>query len=258
MGTMNERVALVTGSTRGIGNAIAHRLAAEGARVIVHGRDERAAAAVASEMAGALGVAGDISNPGAVHAMCERARERVGPIDVVVNNAGTSSRSMFLNASDHDWDRLIAVNLMGPRNVLREVIPDMQRQGWGRILNVTSEAGIRGTPGFSAYAASKGGLLALTLTLSMELLPFGVHANAFAPVALTDLVRTQISRNALQSLRAQGFPSVEECAAVALSLVTDDAPTGQVVIMHLGDQATEVVTDFVAFLSGGALDQQAK
>jgi NAD(P)-dependent dehydrogenase (short-subunit alcohol dehydrogenase family) len=245
-GRMNERVALITGSTRGIGNAIARRLASEGARVIVHGRDEGAVAKAVSGIKGALGVAGDISDPEAVRTICERLRDRVGRVDVVVNNAGTSSRNLFLDATDQEWDRLLAVNLMGPRNVLREFVPDMQRQGWGRILNVISEAGVRGTPGFSAYAASKGALLAVSLTLAQELLPFGVHVNALAPLAFTDLVRTQLSPKTLRSSETRGFPTLDDCAAAALPLLTEDAPTGQVVIMHFGDQPTEVVADAVA------------
>jgi 2-hydroxycyclohexanecarboxyl-CoA dehydrogenase len=237
---MKNRVALVTGSTRGIGNAIARRLAAEGARVIVHGRDEAAVAVAVHDIRGSIGVCGDISDGAAVRAMCSRAKDQLGSIDIVVNNAGTSTMGSFLDSTDEDWDRLIAVNLIGPRNVLREVLPDMQCRGWGRILNVTSDAGVRGTPGFAAYSASKGALLALSLALAQELLGSGIHVNTLAPLAPTDLVRSQLPASVLEKLIARGMPTVDDCSEIALQLVADVAPTGHLVIMHFGDEPIEV------------------
>jgi 2-hydroxycyclohexanecarboxyl-CoA dehydrogenase len=242
MGTLNGRVALVTGSTRGVGRAIAERLVTEGAEVVVHGRDEGMAASVATEIGAALGVSGEASDADAVHRLCVRVLDEVGPIDIVVNNAGTSTPNLFLDSTDEEWDRLLAVNLLGPRNVLRAVLPGMQERGWGRILNVTSEAGVRGTPRFSAYAASKGALLALSFTLAQELADSGICVNSFAPLALTDLVRSQMQPDRLDQLVGRGIPSVEENAEVALRLVADDAPTGEVVIMHIGGQPAEVVS----------------
>jgi NAD(P)-dependent dehydrogenase (short-subunit alcohol dehydrogenase family) len=119
----------------------------------------------------------------------------------------------------------------------------MQRAGWGRIVNVTSEAGIRGTAGYPAYAASKGALVALSLTLALELADTGVRVNAFAPVAMTDMVRSQVTPGTLAHLVDRGLPTVEECAEELLPLVVDDAPSGQVVLMHLGNQPTEVIAD---------------
>jgi NAD(P)-dependent dehydrogenase (short-subunit alcohol dehydrogenase family) len=119
----------------------------------------------------------------------------------------------------------------------------MRQRGWGRIVNVTSEAGIRGTAGYPAYAASKGALVALSSTIALELAGTGVTVNSFAPVALTDMVRSQVTPDVLRYLVARGFPSVDECAEQLLPLVLDDAPTGHVVVMHLGDQPTEIVAD---------------
>ena len=238
---MEGRVALVTGSTRGVGNAIARSLAARGVRVAVHGRDPDAVENAASDIEGAIGVPGEISDPAAVAQICEDIRTTLGPIDIVVNNAGTSTRSFFLASSDEEWDHLLAVNLLAPRNVLRETVPDMQRNGWGRILNVTSEAGVRGTAGFSAYSASKGALIAFSLTLALELERSGICVNAFAPVALTDLVRSQVTPKMLDDLVARGMPTIEECADAALPLLADEAPNGHVVIMHLGEQPIEVL-----------------
>lgn len=236
------RTALVTGSTRGVGNAIAHRLAADGARVVVHGRDRQDVDRVVSTIEGSIGVVGDIANPAEVSMICERAVEAAGAIDIVVNNAGTSHHGSFLEATDGEWNRLLAVNLLGPRNVIRAVLPGMVDAGWGRIVNVTSEAGIRGAAGYSAYAATKGALVALSLTLALELEGTGVCVNSFAPVALTDMVRSQVDPDRLDQLVARGIPSVEDCAETMFPLVGRDAPTGQIVVMHLGGSAVEVTT----------------
>jgi NAD(P)-dependent dehydrogenase (short-subunit alcohol dehydrogenase family) len=243
MGRLQGRTALVTGSTRGIGNAVARRLAAEGARVVVHGRDEYAVAAAAADIDGAIGVTASMEDPDQVRELCSRALSVSGTVDIVVNNAGTSVHHPFLEDTDDEWDRLLAVNLFGPRNVLRHLLPGMRLAGWGRIVNVTSEAGIRGTAGYPAYAASKGALVAFSLTLALELFGTGVHVNAFAPVALTDLVRSQVSTRTLDHLVAIGLPTVDECAEEVLPLLIDEAPTGQVVLMHLGSTPTEIVVD---------------
>ncbi len=207
----------------------------------MHGRDARAVADAAAAIDGAIGVTAAMEDVGEVRAMCARALEVSGTVDVVVNNAGASVHRSFLDDSDDDWQHLLAVNLLGPREVLRQLVPPMRRAGWGRVVNVVSDAGIRGTAGYPAYSASKGALVALSLTLALELSGTGVHVNAFAPVALTDMVRAQVTPRTLDHLVRQGLPTVEECAAELLPLVLDGAPTGLVVLMHLGDQPTEVV-----------------
>jgi NAD(P)-dependent dehydrogenase (short-subunit alcohol dehydrogenase family) len=220
---------------------VARRLAAEGARIVVHGRDAGTVADAATAIDGAIGVTAAMEDVRQVDAMCARALEISGTVDIVVNNAGASVHRTFLDDSDDDWQHLLGVNLLGPREVLRQLLPPMQRAGWGRVVNVVSDAGIRGTAGYPAYAASKGALVALSLTLALELAGSGVHVNALAPVALTDMVRAQVTDRTLDHLIRQGLPSVEECAAQVLPLVLDDAPSGHVVLMHLGDEPTEVV-----------------
>ena len=242
MQRLQGRVALVTGSTRGIGRAVASRLASEGARVVVHGRDERTVREAEIAIEGAIGVTGALEDSDQVRAMCDRALDLTGVVDIVVNNAGASVHRPFLEDTDDEWNHLLAVNLFGPRDILRHLVPSMRGAGWGRIVNVTSEAGIRGTAGYPAYAASKGALVAFSLTLALELAGTGVCVNAFAPVALTDMVRSQVTPRMLDHLVALGLPTVDECAEELMPLVVDGAPTGQVVLMHLGDRPTEIVT----------------
>ena len=228
---LTGKVAVVTGSTRGIGRAIAERFAAEGARVVVNGRDAAAARTVAATLGGAIGIGGDVSDLASVRAMCRAAEQELGPVDVLVNNAGISSRRAITRMTDDDWFESLAVNLTGSMYMIRELVPGMKARGWGRIVNVTSGAGTHGTAGFSAYAAAKGGVVGLALTLAVELERFGIRVNALAPAALTDMLR-QLPPELLDPMIEAGLPTVEECAQAALGLVVDDAPNGQVV--HVG------------------------
>ena len=230
-GWLSGHVALVTGSTRGIGRAIAERFAAEGARVVVNGRDAAAASSVAATLDGAIGIGGDVADLASVQAMCRRAGQELGPVDILVNNAGISSRRAITRMSDDDWFESLAVNLTGSMYTIRELVPGMKAQGWGRIVNVTSGAATHGNAGFAAYAAAKGGVVGLALTLAVELERFGIRVNALAPAALTDMLR-QLPPELLDPMIDAGLPTVEECAETALGLVVDDAPNGEVV--HVG------------------------
>ena len=231
MDLLAGHIALVTGSTRGIGRAMAERFAAEGARVIVHGRHEADAAAVAAEVPNAVGIAAEVSDLDSVRELCRRAQDEVGTVDVLVNNAAISVRSAITRLTDDEWDRSLAVNLTGPMYLIRELVPGMKQAGWGRIVNVTSGAGVHGVPGFSAYAASKGGIVGLTFTLALELARFGITVNALSPAALTDMLR-QLPPELLDPMVEAGLPTVEDCAATALTLVVDSAPTGQLVTVN--------------------------
>jgi len=227
---LSGRVALVTGSTRGIGRAVAAALVAEGTVVVVHGRDEETAGKTASDLGARLGVGADLADRAALDEVVRRVTDGCGPVNILVNNAGISSRAAITRVTDEDWDAALAVNLTGPLCLTRAVVPGMKRLGRGVILNVVSGAGTYGIPGFSAYGASKGGLLALTMTWAKELQGFGIRVNAMAPAALTDMLR-QLPPDELERLVASGLPSVEAVAETAVFLLSDQSrhSTGQLI-----------------------------
>jgi 3-oxoacyl-[acyl-carrier protein] reductase len=219
----------ISGSTRGIGRAMADAFAAEGARVIVNGRRQADADAVAAEVPGALAIGGDMSDRTAIEDAVRRVQDEFGAIHVLVNNAGVSTRSAITRLTDEEWDRMLRINLTGPMLLTRAIVPLMKVQGGGAIINVISGAATDGTVGYSAYSASKGGLLGLTMTLSLELARFGIRVNALSPTAMTDMMR-QNPAEVLAQL-ADDIPSVEAVANAALFLASDlsSTVTGQVI-----------------------------
>ena len=216
---LTDKVALISGSTRGIGHSMAQTFAREGARVVVNGRREEDALATAASIPGSIGVGGDMADPAAIERIVGKALDEWGRVDILVNNAAISRRSAVTRVTDEEWDEVIRVNLTGPMYLTRAVVPAMKRQGGGVVLNVISGAGTHGTVGFSSYAASKGGLVGLTMTWAQELAGFGIRVNALSPSALTDMMR-QLPAELLASMEAN-LPSPDEVADVALFLVSD-------------------------------------
>jgi 3-oxoacyl-[acyl-carrier protein] reductase len=233
-GLLDGRVALVTGSTRGIGRAMAEVFAAEGARVVVNGRREEDARSVAKEIPGSIAVGGDMADQAAIDAMVERVTEELGRIDILVNNAGISRRSAITRVTDEEWYEVIRVNLTGPMFLTRAVVRHMKAAGRGVILNVISGAGTYGTVGFSSYAASKGGLAGLTMTWAKELAGFGIRVNALSPSALTDMMR-QLPPELLDPM-APALAPPATVARAALFLVSDlaESVNGQIVSAGAG------------------------
>jgi 3-oxoacyl-[acyl-carrier protein] reductase len=226
MGLLDGRVALVTGSTRGIGRAIAELFAAEGAAVVVNGRRQADAEAAAAEIEGTtLGIGADQSSLEEIRALCGAAEAAFGPVDVLVNNAAIAPRTAITRVTDEEWDETLLVNLTAPFWYIRELVPGMKKLGRGAILNVTSGAGISGSVGFSSYSAAKGGMNGLSYTLAQELAGFGIRTNLLAAGALTDMMR-QLPKEVLDVENA-GLPSVEANAATALRLVADESLNGQ-------------------------------
>ena len=234
-----ERTALVTGGASGIGAATCRRLAAEGARVAVTDVNARGAGDVADEIDGA-GYELDVRSDDSIRAAVEAAERDLGPIDVLVNNAGYDEWGWFTDTDPALWDRVLAVNLRGVIAVTHAVLPGMQQRARGRIVNTASEAGRVGSSGSAAYSAAKAGVIGFSKAIAIENGRYGITCNAVAPgpietpllmsapEQLGDLgkriVETMIGST---NLRRLGQP--EEVAAAITFLASDDASyiTGQ-------------------------------
>jgi 3-oxoacyl-[acyl-carrier protein] reductase len=234
---LDGRVAVITGGGAGIGQATAVLFAGEGARVTVVDRDVAAAEATVAAIGGAGGTAiavrADVSVPADVAAMVARAIEEWGRIDILHNNAGISMNPHNVeDVDDAFFDNMLAVNLRSVFLGAKYVVPHMKRQGRGVILNTGSTAGIRPRPGASAYAASKGAVIALTKSLAIELAPFGIRVVSINPFATdTPMLRAQIAgQNSEEAAKARvamvplgRLLTAEEVARAALFLASDDA-----------------------------------
>lgn len=185
MGRFDGRTAVVTGGGGGIGGAVCAAFAAEGAKVAVLDRDEAAAATTARQLgddgATALAVACDITERSSVDEATRRVIDQLGPIDVLVNNAGWDLFVPFLDTSPDDWSRLIDVNLVGALHMHHAVLPGMVERQYGRIVNVASDAARVGSSGEAVYAACKAGLVALSKTLAREHSRHGITFNVVCP-----------------------------------------------------------------------------
>ena len=229
----------MTGSSRGIGRAVARALAAEGWPVCINYLERRdAAEALAAELRAmgrnAMAFQADVSDREAVESMVRAAGEALGPVELLVNNAGIAQQTLFQDTDDAAWARMLAVNLTGPRNAALAVLPHMLSEKRGCIVNVSSIWGLRGSSCETAYAASKAGLVGLTRSLALELAPSGIRVNAVAPGCVaTDMVEA-LGRETRAMLEAEtpmgrlGRP--EEIAQAVCFLASDRASfiTGQV------------------------------
>ncbi|NEA65645.1 glucose 1-dehydrogenase [Streptomyces sp. SID12488] len=192
--TLQGKVAVVTGGARGIGRGIATVLAAKGAAVAVWDLNTEGAedtvALIVKEGGTAIAVGGDAADAEAVAASAARTREELGPVAILVNNAGTTAFEPFTSITEASWDRLIGINLKGPFLVTRELVPDMLAAGWGRIVNISSSSTQTGAPSMAHYVASKGGLVGLTKALAVEYIEKGITVNHVPPGFIdTPLIR---------------------------------------------------------------------
>ena len=190
-----KQTALVTGSSRGIGRAIAVELAREGWAVCVNYLEHREAAEdlvrlLRAEGWEAIAVRADVSDRDAGEALVRTAQAELGPIELLVNNAGISYQGLFQDTSNEIWDRTLAVNLTGARNAAQAVLPHMLSEKRGCIVNISSMWGLRGASCEVAYACSKAAIIGLTRSLALELAPSGIRVNCVAPGCIeTDMVR---------------------------------------------------------------------
>ncbi|MEA2335110.1 MAG: 2-hydroxycyclohexanecarboxyl-CoA dehydrogenase, partial [Solirubrobacteraceae bacterium] len=175
--TLEGKTALVTGGASGIGAATARRLAAEGAHVAIGDLNEQGAADVAGELDG-FGFALDVADAASVRAGVAAARDALGEIDVLVNNAGTDRFAFFVNTDEQLWDFVLGVNLRGVLAVTHAVLPGMQQRRAGSIVNVASEAGRVGSQGSAVYSAAKAGVIGFTKAIAREAARYRVRCNA--------------------------------------------------------------------------------
>ena len=242
---MPERVALVTGASRGIGRAIALALAGKGHPVAVNYRSrvEAAKETLASiEASGGEGICvkADVSDSAAVNDMFVEVEECLGSVGVLVNNAGVRSDGLALRLSDDAWEQVVRTNLFGTFACCRRAMRPMLRARWGRIVNITSVAGLRGSPGQANYSAAKAGVIALTRTLAREVGSRNINVNAVAP----GLVDTELTSNLASSRVGQlvseipqkrpGTPA--DVASIVSFLASDDSAyvTGSVFVADGG------------------------
>ena len=238
---LSGRTALVTGSTRGIGRAIAERLAECGARVAIVGRDATNASEVAGQVSpDARGFACDVTDVASVTALVAGVEEVFGSLDILVNNAGLTRDNIMLRLKDDDWDAVIDANLRGAFVAIRAATRGMMKRRWGRIINISSVVGLVGNKGQSNYAASKAGLIGLTKSVAKEFASRNILANAIAPGFIeTDMTgaMTAEARAALMgNIPLERLGSPADIAAMVAFLASDHASyiTGQVLVVDGG------------------------
>jgi 2-hydroxycyclohexanecarboxyl-CoA dehydrogenase len=226
---LEGKKALVTGGASGIGAAIARRLAAEGAEVTIGDLNLEGATEVAGEISG-LSIQLDVTDLGSAQAAVDSAGP---PIDILINNAGTDEFGFFAQTTPEQWEKVIAVNLNGVLNCTFAALPGMQEAGYGRIVNIASEAGRVGSKGSAVYSAAKGGVIAFTKVMAREGARYGITANAIAPGPIETPLLMQakefgeIGEKIIETMKAgtqlRRLGQPEEVAAAVAFLASDDA-----------------------------------
>ncbi len=237
---LKGKTAIITGSARGIGKAIALKLASLGANIVINDIPSSTEAESTADEIRALGVGalvalGDVRNIEDVKNMVDKAVEEFGTVDIMVNNAGITRDNLMLRMSEEDWDLVLDINLKGAFNCIKTVVRPMMKQKSGSIINIASVSGVIGNPGQANYSASKAGLIGLTKTTAKEFAKKGIRANAVAPgfieSAMTDKLPDDIKAQYLDSIPLMKFGKTEDVANVVAFLASDMSSyvTGQII-----------------------------
>jgi len=237
---LKAKTAIITGASRGIGRAIALRLAENGADVALLYAGNTAAAEETQALAEALGVKAkcylcDVADYEQTAQVVSAIREEFGRLDILVNNAGITRDKLVMQMKEEDFDAVVDTNLKGAFNMIRHICPVLIRQRSGRIINISSVAGVCGNPGQANYAAAKAGMIGLTKSVAKEIAQRGVTCNAIAPgfisTDMTGALPEKVREAALSSIPMRRMGSPDEIAAVALFLASEGASylTGAVI-----------------------------
>lgn len=234
------KVAIITGAGRGIGKAIAERLAREGAKVAVCDIDRELGEKTAEEIRNryqtqALGIYVDVADNESVNAMVEEVIKTFGKVDILVNNAGITKDSLLLRMSEEEWDKVIAVDLKSVYLCTKAVIKYMIRQRYGRIVNISSVIGLRGNIGQANYSAAKAGIIGFTKSVARELAGRNITVNAVAPgyitTEMTERLPQEVKESMLRQVPMERPGKPEDVAGVVAFLCSEDASyiTGEII-----------------------------
>ncbi|WP_373808395.1 3-oxoacyl-[acyl-carrier-protein] reductase [Streptococcus ferus] len=240
MEIINKNV-FITGSTRGIGLAVAHKFAAAGANIVLNGRSAISDDLVASFKdygVKAAAISGDVSDFEDASRMVNEAVEALGSVDILVNNAGITNDKLVFKMTEEDFDKVLKINLTGSFNMIKSVLKPMTKARQGAIINMSSVVGLTGNAGQANYAASKAGLIGLTKSVAREVAARNVRVNAIAPgfieSDMTDKIPDKMKDAMLEQIPMKKFGNTENVADVVLFLAQQEYLTGQVIAIDGG------------------------
>ena len=231
----------ITGSTRGIGLAMAHKFASLGANIVLNGRreiDEELVSEFSDYGVQVVSISGDVSDSTDAKRMVEETIEKLGSVDILVNNAGITKDKLMLKLTEEDFEQVLKVNLVGAFNMTQAVLKPMTKARQGAIINVSSVVGLIGNVGQANYAASKAGLIGFTKSVAREVAARNVRVNAIAPGMIesdmTDVLSDKVKEATLAQIPMKRFGNTSEVAEVAVFLARQEYLTGQVIAIDGG------------------------